>query len=265
MCRHCTRNLDTCPICRIRLPRGGIRSTIIEELIENLETVECVNDECEFKGTLDELRDHSKSCEYAEIVCPYSKCYWHGFHKNIKEHVEEAHEEEILCATDNNIILLLKNEEGRRFDAISEVFVRCPNNNIYFIVFHLIRNYESDNKISCYVQQVTKGDTSKSFVKTTAMLRRGERQICVGGTPWSIAKSTHDILSSGMNLEVGLGVALEEGTVKPQYEETDLLEMNPLPMSLSVPFLFVFGKHETLNENNLEESSIKRISFYSSE
>lgn len=82
-------NKDSCPNCRFPI-KDSIRSIKTENLslyrfMSKLE-INCVNDECDYKGNLGNLEDHlTNKCEFVKIKCK-NGCGMRIIRKNIELH-----------------------------------------------------------------------------------------------------------------------------------------------------------------------------------
>lgn len=63
-----------CPVCRQPFHLDELHLNVsLDKLTRGLK-LECCNRDCQWKGTLDEAREHGKNCPKAVASCPHEGC-----------------------------------------------------------------------------------------------------------------------------------------------------------------------------------------------
>ena len=71
---------------------------MLESHLEHCELHKCTDYECEWYGTLEELRLHmGPSCEFEFFACKNDECTWRGPHRSISGHLKECLFEMVTC------------------------------------------------------------------------------------------------------------------------------------------------------------------------
>lgn len=235
ICANCVRRESRCATCRLPYLKGGIRSLPLERLLQSCgKTIPCTQAGCEFTGEFDEMEEHERGCPERDVKCPLMDCTWVGKIKDAVGHVERSHTNELIDLPDGQIMVVLNNPEGERVDIHAEVPVRLPNGKIFLVAFSLLRGYDSSRYIVGFVQHVGVSMPSlKSHM--TVNIQDHECQIMCMRNTWSLADSTHMIMTAQQNLRVDWDMALVSGRTKAIYDHHDHLQRTPYPESLNLP------------------------------
>ena len=253
-CELCAQRLDNCPSCRVTLPRGGIRSRGLEDIINLLPSILCPQEDCEIRLSYQELQKHYHICNKRTIVCPLSTCSWTGKACSIREHIETAHQDEIIDV-DSNITFIVTNKDGYGIDANGERIIRmnkAMSNCKYFVVgFWLIRGHCLPSSLITTVIHLGVNEPNNEIrcISSVYYPQDNYRSSCER-TPWHILDNITDICKSRRNLIIDWDLALRIGKVAPTFRNNDQLQRSPLTEGLNIPIEIEFNSQDNSTNNH---------------
>ena len=106
LCQNCSEiyHQPTCPLCFYESKDPKISTFIqeieVQKLLSGFKTHPCANlkNGCheEIPAKLDTLKAHDQSCILQEVPCPKMDCYENIIFKDLEQHLEQVHTNEIM-------------------------------------------------------------------------------------------------------------------------------------------------------------------------
>ena len=217
ICKTCRRTVPSCPTCK----QGflDIRNVALENLSLQIKLpCPCSRYGCKEFFSHNAIREHVAKCDYRTQTCPVDYlrlkmiCTWNGIAKDVKKHLQTAHED--LCEDYNaQHLLLLPSSNASSYNkflfAYNEIFCYrlLIERRIMHVVLHYIGPAENDLKYQYKVLVMNNEDTESVVV--THLVRRFTETKEDGFLPRNCMKLHRDLTDHFRNEKGELSVLMK--------------------------------------------------------
>jgi len=214
------------------MPRTGIRNRCIEEVLALMPSLPCSHGICPVSVPFSEMRAHLAGCDHRNVQCPLYTCSWRGCAREVQEHVQSEHADDIVDM-DDTISLLVGNPRGYTIDTYSQTLLRTPQGKLYIAGFWIIKGTEMPSTLIGTLTHV--GTRTDGIVgRMTMFCSEHEHRIICERRPWNVFDNVNDSIRSRHNLTINWTFALNNGQIPPVFRDHDQLQKTPLASGLNI-------------------------------